>query len=123
MDGRQGGGAESLQEHRAPFTEPGPAKSLWVGTEGQDRPRHNHCSVLAAPSTHTHTPAHAQTRSLMQIQNIPPAATHTHANTHLYYSGHSPIFLLLGRKTHTYGILLAPSLIPLTLWSILLPPF
>lgn len=83
MDGRQEGGIETLQEHRAPFTEPDPAKSWWVGNEGQDRPRHNHCFVLAAPSTRAHTHTHMQPYANPKHTPSSHPHTYTHMQIHI----------------------------------------
>ena len=85
MDGCWGGGgAAALQEHTAPFMEPAAAKSRRAGTEGQDRPGHNHCSVLAAPSPHAHTCINTQPYANPKYTpNSHPHAC-THVQVHIY---------------------------------------
>ena len=79
-----GGGAAALQEHTAPFMEPAAAKSRRAGTEGQDRPGHNHCSVLAAPSPHAHTCINTQPYANPKYTpNSHPHAC-THVQVHIY---------------------------------------
>lgn len=80
MPGRRG---ENLQEHTAPFMEPGTAESRRADTKGQDRPGHNRCSVLAAPSPHTRTYTNTQPYTNPKYT---PAATHTLAHMQIHVS-------------------------------------
>lgn len=81
-----------------------------AGTERQDRPGHNHCSVLAAPGPHAHTCTNTQPSQTKTHSQQPP----THSHTHSEYTSAQP------RTPARYAFFQAEKLIPGAL--VLTPP-
>lgn len=116
--GRRGGCPPGTH---GPFHGAWPSRVTAGGTEGQDRPGHNHGSVPAASSPHAHTCTNTQLyANPKHTPEQPPTHFNTHANRHLRSPGHPPTNCLAGRETQTFGILSALPLTPDPLWH--LPP-
>lgn len=99
VPGRRGGHPPGTH---GPFHRARPSQVTAGGTEGQDRPGHNHSSVLAAPSPHAHTCTNTQPyANPKHTPEQPPTHLNTHANRHLRSPGHPPTDRLSGAETQT----------------------
>ena len=109
VDGCRAGGAATLQEHTAPFMEPGTAKVMAGGHRGAGQAW---AQSLLCPGSSQPTRVHMHKHTALRKPKIhsqqPPTYLHTYASTHLHPPGHSPVYLLPGRETHTCGTRPAP---------------
>ena len=98
-------------------------KSWRAGTEGQDRPGHNHCSVLAAPSPHAYTCTNTQPYANPKYTPSSHPHTCTRMQVHIYtpLDIHLCIFFQ-AEKPIPVALVLPLLIVPQTLWGVLLPP-
>lgn len=123
VDGCRVGGAATLQEHTAPFMEPGAAKVMAGGHRGAGQAW---AQSLLCPGSSQPTRIHMHKHTALCKPKIhsqqPPTHLHTHASTHLHPLDIQLCILFQAEKSIPAALVLTLLLVPQTLWGILPAP-